>query len=151
MEVKILKTHPDARMPYREYSGDVCFDLYAVEDVEIIGDEVKKVKFGISWEMPKGYEGVIRPRSSSFAKKNLMVHIGTIDNQYRGEIVALVSLINPHPVGNGKALHAYKAYKVRKGEAVAQVAFRKVPNIEMIEVRRLTETQRANGGFGSTG
>jgi len=148
--IKVKKLHKDAKLPYRQYEGDACYDLYAVEDVHIKGDEVKKVHFGISWELPKGYEGVVRSRSSSFAKKGLNVYVGTVDQQYRGEIVCLVSLINPHPCQDGDAWFINHA-TISKGESIAQVAFRRVPQFDIVEVEELDDTERGDGGFGSTG
>jgi len=148
--IKIVRTHPDAKMPHRHYYDDACYDLYAVEDVTITGDEVKKVKFGIVWEMPEGYEAVIRPRSSSFTKKNLHIQIGTIDTQYRGEIMCVVSLINPHPARIGELVHTINKYTIKKGESIAQVAFRHTPKIIIMEVGELKVTGRGTGGFGST-
>jgi len=145
MEIKVKKIHKDAIIPQQQYEGDACFDLYAVEDVLVQTNGSTKIRFGITWEMPIGYEGVVRSRSSSFSKKNLNIFVGTIDQQYRGEIMCYVSYIDPPYTLD------IPFYMVKKGEAIAQVAFRKVPIFHMKEVDELSETDRGDKGFGSTG
>ncbi len=145
MEIKVMKLHPDAILPYKKYVGDACYDLYAVEDTLIEAGGVTKIRFGIAWELPRGYMGDIKSRSSSFAKKNLHVYVGTVDEQYRGEIVCFVSYIDPPYTIN------IPFYTVKKGEAIAQVEFRKVPTVEIREVTELAESDRGEKGFGSTG
>lgn len=141
MELKVLKLHKDAKLPYKQYDGDACFDLYAIEDTEVMPYGVTKIRFGIAWEMPRGYEGVVRSRSSSFVNKNLHVYVGTVDQQYRGEIICVVSMILPN---------LSPRLWIKKGEAVAQVAFRKVPIFNVREVSKLSKTDRGDKGFGST-
>ncbi len=164
MILKVKKLHKDAKLPWKAYKGDACFDLFAVEDTLVEGNGITKVRFGIAWEMPEGYEGVLRPRSSSYINKNLHVYIGTIDQQYRGEVICAVSLIAPSEtkyygldgkfVPKGEGIHKLimpKPYLIKKGEAVAQVAFRKVPMFWIREVDELSETDRGEKGFGSSG
>jgi len=150
LEVKVKKLHPDAKLPYKQYEGDACFDLYAVEDVTITGHQMKKVRFGIAWEIPRGYEAVVRGRSSSFVNKELHVFVGTVDQQYRGEIICAVALLFPLGSIFSPDDAFINSYTIKKGEAIAQVAFREVPNFHIVEVDKLTDTYRGAKGFGST-
>ncbi len=164
MEIKVKKLHPDAIIPDRNYEGDACYDLYAVDDYEIIGNETKMIHFGIAWELPRGYCGIVFARSSSFAIKGLKVNTGIVDQQYRGEIVCLVNLTAPHshefasnsPKLEGGEWYETKrthmnSYKVKKGESIAQVMFQKLPPVNLREVKELSKSKREEKGFGSTG
>ena len=91
--------------------------------------------------MPNGIEAQVRPRSG-IALKNCVTVLnspGTIDSDYRGEISVI--LIN----------HGKKLFSISRGMRIAQLVFQKLPNIELLEKKKLTETQRGGGGFGSTG
>lgn len=166
LDIKIKKLHPDARLPHKQYEGDACYDLYAIEDTSILAGYVTKVRFGIAWEIPEGYEAVVRGRSSSFVNKHLHVFVGTVDQQYRGEIIcAVVPLVNYKikftNIHGKKLFEKYDSavhkittpfeYTIKKGEAVAQVAFRRVPRFNIVEVDELSDTDRGTSGFGSTG
>lgn len=140
IEVKVKKLHPDAELPTKHHEDDACFDLYVLVSTLLQGTCVRKIHTGIAMEIPKGYEGVIRPRSSTFLKKEIQVHIGTIDRQYRGEIVFCANMLDPD-----------NEYYLASGESIAQIAFRKVPDVKIIGVTELSDTDRGDGGFGSTG
>jgi len=128
-----------AKLPTRAYENDACYDLYADEEV-IITNTPTKVNMGIRIAIPVGYEGVVRSRSSSFAKKNLHVFVGTIDSGYRGDVLCIVNTVE-----------AETWYKVEKGEAICQIALRKVPAFTVLEVVELPESQRGVKGWGSSG
>jgi dUTP pyrophosphatase len=93
---------------------------------------------GIAVEIPDGYEGQIRPRSS-ISKQGLYVHLGTIDSDYRGEIGVIVT-------NAGK-----RAVRIEKGARIAQLVISPVARPEIEQVEALSETKRGAGGFGSTG
>jgi len=149
MEIKVKKIHPDAIIPNRNYEGDACYDLYAVEDVVITGSETKKVHFGIQWELPRGFCGIVFARSSSFAVKGLKVNTGIVDQQYRGEIICLVNLTASTDIKAGFVPVA-NSYTIKKGESIAQVMFQKLPSVNIREVKKLSKTKREDKGFGST-
>lgn len=89
--------------------------------------------------IPYGYEGVIRPRSGLTIKEGLVAQIGTIDSNYRGEIMITVINQGTEPV------------VIEHTERVAQLAIRKVEEVEWINVDELDKTDRGNDGFGSSG
>lgn len=144
MEIRVKKLNKDAKLPSQTHNTDACYDLFVVEEVVVTGIR-KQVKHGIAIEIPYGYEGVVRSRSSSFSKKGLNVFIGTIDSGYRGELMTYVSLIRPFNM-----LGHANSYTIKKGEAISQLAIRKVPPIHFREVDELSESERGEGGFGST-
>ena len=136
----VKKLDPSAVMPTRANSTDAGYDLYAIEDVEIGPVNQKLVKTGISMAIPKGYVGLIWPRSGLAYKHGLDVFAGVIDAGYRGDIGVILynSKVDQH-------------YKVKKGERIAQILFQKVEGFDLVETSDLDDSERGTGGFGSTG
>jgi len=149
--MKYKKLSPFAKEPSKVYEGDACFDLYADGDFIVKGNDTVKVTTGIALEIPEGYEVVVRSRSSSFSKKGLWVHMGTIDEQYRGEVYFFVNLIAPIVTEVGQPIGLVRTQDIKQGEAVAQMAIREVPQFRFEEVDELSESERGSKGFGSTG
>ncbi|MCF2611786.1 dUTP diphosphatase [Fusobacterium perfoetens] len=141
MELKILKLNEDAIIPNYAHKDDSGMDLYSVTEVLIKSGEHKLVKTGISIELPENTEAQIRPRSGLALKNGITVlnTPGTIDEGYRGEIGII--LIN----------HSKEDFNVTKGMKIAQMVIMPVlkPSIKVVDT--LSETERGNGGFGSTG
>ncbi|MHA1390318.1 MAG: dUTP diphosphatase, partial [Candidatus Thorarchaeota archaeon] len=131
----------DAKIPKIAKAGDVAFDLYSVIDYEIKPGERYAVPTGIAVEIPVGYEGQVRPRSGLALKEGLTVlnTPGTIDSGYRGEVKTII-------INQGDT-----AFKISKGMRISQLAIRPVPEVSFIEVDELSDTDRGEGGFGSTG
>lgn len=140
MKLKIKRLDPSLPLPEYKTAGAVGLDLYAAEDV-IIGTGNKAstctVGTGIAIELPEGYEAQIRPRSSTSAA-GILVHLGTIDNDYRGELRAIVSSL----VGDG--------VYIRRGDRIAQLIIAPVTRAEIVEAKELIPTRRGGNGFGST-
>lgn len=139
--IKAKRLRPEARMPTMANSGDAAFDLYSTIDRILRPGERVAVSTGLAIEIPKGYEGQVRPRSG-LAMHNGVTTLnspGTIDSGYRGEV--RVILIN----------HGDEDFHIKRGMRVAQLAIRPVPRIEFEEVDELEDSERGSGGFGSTG
>jgi dUTP pyrophosphatase len=137
MQVKFIKTHPNAVIPKYAKDGDAGLDLTAVS-CKIIDTEHIKYNFGIAVEIPTGYVGLIFPRSSCYKKRQLMSNcVGVIDSGYRGEISTIM-------LGTSQ-----ESYDV--GDRVAQLIIMPYPNIEFVEVAKLSESERGDRGYGSTG
>lgn len=165
--VKIKRLHPDATVPQYATAGAAGFDLVAVEDVIIAPGETVKVRTGLAFELPPGYELQIRPRSGISAKTKLRVANapGTVDEDFRGEVCVLIDNISPVPpvtdewtqtrAIDGEYIYGTKApegtYLIRKGERIAQGILAEVPRASFIVTDELTETERGEGSFGSTG
>lgn len=138
--VAVKKLDPTAVIPTKANGYDAGYDLYALENLEIGPVNQKLVKTGISMAIPKGYVGLIWPRSGLAYKHGLDVFAGVIDAGYRGDIGVILynSKLNQH-------------YKIKKGERIAQILFQKVEGFDLVEVETLDDSQRGEGGFGSSG
>lgn len=133
----------DLPLPTYQTVGSSGMDLYAavIEDVVIPSHETRLIPTGVSIALPAGYEAQIRPRSGLALKHGItMLNTpGTIDSDYRG----LISLIM---INLGK-----QPFVVTRGMRVAQMVIQEVVRVDWSEVQTLEVTQRASGGFGSTG
>lgn len=139
MNVRIKKLHSDAVLPSYQTDGSAGFDLSALEEVLIYAGQTLIVKTGLSFEIPKGYEMQIRPRSGVTVKTKLRVALGTIDSDYRGEVGIIVDNI-------GDDLK-----RIGKGERIAQAVISPIIQATFEQVTELDDTERGSGGFGSTG
>lgn len=150
LPLKIKKLHQSARMPEYATSGAACFDLYAatVNGYEHIGDIVypghpAKVGLGLAFEVPQGYKMEILPRSGLAFKHGVQAFAGTIDSDYRGEVVVLLEC---NYLGEDDP-----PFRINPGDRVAQACLVQVPRVTFEAVEELSETDRGAGGFGSTG
>ncbi|MEC5268258.1 dUTP diphosphatase [Heyndrickxia coagulans] len=154
MIIKIKRLHPDAVIPKYAHAGDSGFDLVAVEDVIVMPGETALVKTGLAFEIPAGYELQVRPRSGITLKTKLRVQLGTVDAGYRGEVGVIVDNISGKEVETimeiGKA-YPLGTYTIRKGDRIAQGVIAPVTKMEFEEVDELSDTERSDKGFGSTG
>tara|TARA_B100002052_G_C15886385_1_gene601757 strand:- start:3390 stop:3839 length:450 start_codon:yes stop_codon:yes gene_type:complete len=144
-EVRVLfsKLHPDAKAPTQGSSLAAGWDLRTVETCVINKGISTKVPTGLAVAIPAGYEGQIRARSSLGARGIILPNgIGTIDADYRGQIHVLMTWI-----GEGESTI------IDAGERIAQMVISPIPKVKFEEVteEQLGETERGDGGFGSTG
>lgn len=154
MEIRIKKTHPDAIIPTRKHPGDSGLDLHALlpdGPAYINPGERRRIRTGIAIELPEprclddgdremwGYEGQVRPRSGLADKAGVQTCFGTIDNGYRGEI--MVNLFNL----------SFDGCRIKDGDRIAQLVIAPVLYPTVIEAEELSETERGEAGFGSTG
>ncbi|MFL1672657.1 dUTP diphosphatase [Paenibacillus dendritiformis] len=165
MPVKIKRLHPDAVIP--KYATELAagFDLVAVEDVVIAPGETKLISLGFAVEIPEGFEMQVRPRSGVTLKTKLRVgnSPGTIDADFRGEVKVIVDNISRDDWSNAarRIDNSYDestrdkcvagSYIIRKGDRIAQGVIAPVYRADFIIVDHLGETERGDGGFGSTG
>ncbi|MFO7701731.1 dUTP diphosphatase [Psychroflexus maritimus] len=142
MKVKLINRSENALPTYEtELSAGVDLRAQVETPVTLKPFERKLIKTGLFIELPKGTEAQVRPRSGLALKKGISVlnSPGTIDADYRGEIgVILINLSN-------------EAFEVNQGDRIAQLVFASYQQAQFIEVEQLSETQRGEGGFGSTG
>ena len=143
LTLKIKKLPNFVSMPEYKTQGASAMDLVAAidEDVVIPSGEIRMIPTGIALELPHNTEAQVRSRSGLAIKKGIAVvnGIGTIDEDYRGEIC--VGLIN----------HSKVDFKISRGDRIAQMAIMEVLKPEIKISDDLSDTQRASGGFGSTG
>jgi len=143
LTLKIKKLENFVSIPEYKTSGASAMDLVAAidEDIVIPSGEIRIIPTGIALELPHNTEAQVRSRSGMAIKKGIAVvnGIGTIDEDYRGEVC--VGLIN----------HSKSDFTISRGDRIAQMAIMEVLKPEIIISDELSETQRAQGGFGSTG
>lgn len=168
MLVNIKKLTPEAVIPLYAKEGDAGMDLVATS-VDYSNEYYIEYGTGLAIEIPKGYVGLIFPRSSN-SKKDLQLcnSVGVIDSGYRGEVkLRYRRIINPTPkrnfivtdvefqeeLNNNVPVPRIKAdfacYDI--GDKVGQIIIIPIPFISFNEVQELSETVRGKGGFGSTG
>ena len=141
--VKVAKTDPHAKMPTKGSAHAAGWDLYCLEETIVSFRSSVKLRTGLRVAIPEGFEGQVRARSSLGSKGLILPHsIGTIDADYRGELFVLMTWI-----GEGES------YKVKSGERIAQLVIAPIPDVQFteVEVVDLGDTERGEGGFGSTG
>ena len=133
-----MRNYVDAVIPSYSKVGDAGLDLTVVSRREIDEYHVE-YDFGISLEIPSGFVGFIFPRSSIYKKQQVLSNsVGVIDSGYRGSIKAVM-------IGN------VERFMYDVGERAAQLIIMPYPMIEFEEVDELSETERGDGGYGSTG
>jgi dUTP pyrophosphatase len=142
--VQVLVTRLDESVPLPSYSkaGDAGADIATRIDVTLQPGERKLVPTGISVALPDGYVALVHPRSGLAIKHGItMVNApGTVDAGYRGELQVI--LINHDPEN---------AVSFQKGDRIAQLVIQRVERASFVEVDILPGSERAEGGFGSTG
>ena len=129
-------------MPAYAHPGDAGADLVTVCDLVLAPGERAVVGTGVAIALPEGYAAFVHPRSGLAARAGLSIvnAPGTIDAGYRGEVsVVLVNLDPEQPI------------RLRRGDRIAQVVFQRVERARFVEVDRLPGSDRAEGGYGSTG
>ena len=138
--VKVKKLDPNAVIPSYSKVGDAGMDLTITKEIENTSFSVS-YGFGIAMEIPKGYVGLVFPRSSVRNQDLILSNcVGVIDSGYRGELQATF-----------KKTQGLDSVKYKVGERGAQIIILPYPTIYMTEVPELSDTERGTGGFGSTG
>lgn len=139
-DVRIKKLSPEAVIPTYAKDGDAGMDLVATK---ILSNTTFDVTYGtdIAMEIPNGYVGLVFPRSS-VRKYELSLSncVGVIDSGYRGEIQATF-----------KKTNGLDSLKYNVGDRIVQIIIIPYPRIRFVEVDELSNTDRGEGGFGSTG
>lgn len=138
MRIKLID--PRARVPERAYPSDAGADLFAVHSAVISPGKVAKIDIGIALEIPKGYEGQVRPRSGLLTK-GIVGMLGTVDAGYRGSIAAV--LLNT----------THELFRVSIGDKIAQLVIAPIwlGEFEPCGEGELSPSARSNNGFGSSG
>jgi len=168
LDVPIQRLHPDAIVPEYQTAGAAGFDLHITEDITVPANTVKVSHYtdspdeyvpldlvysefsltndnhaiaGTGWafEIPVGYELEIRSRSGLAFKYRIISYNGTIDSDYRGEVKLLITNFGTEPIS------------FKKGDRLAQGVIKKIDQVDFRVTDKLSDTNRGNGGFGSTG
>ncbi len=127
--------------PRKAHHDDAAYDLRANAPLALPPGQVKLVPTGLFLELPEGFEAQVRPRSGLALKHGISVlnSPGTIDAGYRGEVGIILLNTGAHE------------FQIQRGDRIAQMVIHKLPEVELVRVEQINETQRGAGGFGSTG
>ena len=153
MEVKIKKLYENSLIPSKAHETDAGFDLY-VANKEVDGNGNMVYGSGVAMEIPKGYVGLVFPRSSVANKGIILTNcVGVIDSCYRGEIMCKFKPV-PSFCAYEEWVQDFNEPMVRTyeiGDRFAQIIIMPYPEITFKEVSELAESERGTGGYGSSG
>ena len=145
METEVLKVkrlRPGALLPHLATAGSSGLDLFACidgDDHVVLKRQPVRVGTGIAIEFPRGFDVQVRPRSG-LAAKGVGVAFGTIDSDYRGEV-----LVTMYVFGD------LEEYRIANGDRIAQLVVTRLGELAVVEAEELTDTARGIRGHGSTG
>ena len=151
MQVKVKKLDPSAVLPRYATTGAACFDICAINFDRAVGPNFEfgnfsfgvtaLAKTGLAFEIPEGYVMLVFSRSGHAFKNNVRLAncVGVIDSDYRGELMVKLTADGDGEIG------------FSPGDRIAQAMIVPAPQIELIEAQELSNTERGEGGFGSTG
>ena len=161
VNVNIKKLDERVKLPAYGSLGAAGMDVYALDEVTIGPGETVKIPCGFALEIPTGYAVLVQPRSGLSAKSKLRIcnTPGLIDSDYRGEICVLVENIEPRVKDiivneNDNSIVGIawgNLYTIGAGERFAQLRLVEAPRAILVEQEAISETDRGEGGFGSTG
>jgi dUTP pyrophosphatase len=141
VEIKYVKVKDYGRRPDHKSLGASCFDFYSSEEVDIDPGKIVIIGTGIAVEVPHSWFMEIRPRSGLSSKGIILANSpGTIDSDYRGEVLIILHNLTDD------------LYHVRKGDRIAQGRLVKLDTyVKFTQVKKLSPTERGEQGLGSTG
>jgi dUTP pyrophosphatase len=142
IELLVKLLDEDLPIPQYRHPGDAGLDLPSRIDIVIEPGERATVPTGLAVAIPRGYAGLVLPRSGLAARHGigLVNSPGLIDSGYRGEVaVVLINTDKKEP------------YQIHRGDRIAQLMIQRVEEVALIVAAELTDTYRGTSGFGSTG
>jgi len=147
----VKKLDPAAKLPVRAHPTDAGLDIFCLESFKLDKGERKSVRTGIVVSVPHGYYGRLAEKGGLANGKGLQVMAGVVDENYTGELLAV--LFNPKGYVKG---HAGKrifdqAIEFKAGDKICQLVLEKISLAEVVEVDEIEDTDRGEGRFGSTG
>lgn len=154
MKLKVKRLTETAKLPEKAFPTEAGYDVFADEDVTIHNGETVAVSTGIALEIPDGYYGRLKARSGLTRKTSLRIQEGTIDSSYRGEvkIIAEIKALSYDETENlFYQTMPTRPFAIEKGMKIAQLIIQPVPQFEVVETDELSESDRGENGFGSTG
>ncbi len=138
-----LQIAPEDRdlMPAKQHASDAAYDLRSAKEMTILPGQRAAVPTGVRMQLPLDFVAEVRPRSGLALKQGITVlnTPGTIDAGYRGEVQAILMNFGTEP------------FEIHRGDRIAQLLFQRLPATELVLVDSLEESDRGEGGFGSTG
>lgn len=156
MKIKYSLLKTEGKEPFRANDSDAGYDLFSTEYVTLEPFQRSLISTGINIEIPKGFYGRVAPRSGLACKKGIDVMAGVIDSGYRGEVKVL--LINLNFEGYNLKPNVLEAMfgsanriEIRPGDRIAQLIIEQCHTVEWKLMNTLEDSQRGEGGFGSSG
>lgn len=155
LNIKIKLLSETAKIPVKAHPTDACFDVFA-DRIERIEDDFYIVYLGFALEIPEGWKAVCVPRSS-FTKTKWLVQNspGQIDSSYRGELQyrfrAIPNRVRLDDQSTWGCVLRYPEFPFKIGDRVGQMYFEPVYDVNFVKTTELSQTNRNEGGFGSTG
>lgn len=142
VQIEIKALNEAAKIPSYAYSGDAGMDLRASESLTLQPFERALVPTGLAIALPEGYAGFVLPRSGLAIKHGITVvnTPGLIDSNYRGELKVILQNTDPH-----------EPFTIHVSDRIAQLVVMPVPHMSFTPVDVLSNTERGEGGFGSSG
>jgi dUTP diphosphatase len=138
--LRVKKLRPSAKLPARATPEATGFDVFACLDAPMtLGHAPQMVPAGVALEFPVGYDVQIRPRSG-LSSRGVGVAFGTIDADYRGELMVTMWTFGERDV-----------YDIHDGDRIAQLVIAPLASADVVEAAELSPTHRAERGHGSTG
>ena len=137
--LRVQKLDGRANVPTKGSELAAGYDLYSSEDTVIKSGGYGMVKTDLAIAVPEGTYGRVAPRSGLAAKKGIQVGAGVVDADYRGEIKVI--LFN----------HGTEDFEIKVSDRIAQLVLERYESVPIQLVDRLDDTERGEGGFGSTG
>lgn len=139
MRMNYVKIYFDSVAPHRATPGSAGFDLSAYDTAQIKPQSRALIGVGIKLKIPDGHVGLIKARSGLAFRKGIVVGAGILDSDYTGEVKVLLFNLSE------------EMFVVSKGDKIAQLLIQAVAYPELKRVSQLENTERGEGGFGSTG
>ena len=137
INLQVKRLDPDAKLPEKNNSSDAGFDLFSKRDTNVFSGSRQTIETGIAVNIPKGYFGLIKPRSGMSFFNGVGVLAGVVDSGYQGEIKVILT--------------AMELVRVQKGDKIAQMVIIPIPEVFLEEVDGFPSSERGNKGFGSSG
>jgi len=138
IKVKFIKLVKDA-IPFKyTRNADACMDMYSLITIRLQPGTTEIIPTGIAIEIPEGYYGQVKGRSGN-SSNGLLVHTGTIESEYRGDVGIICTNVGT------------SFYQINKGDRIAQFSIHPVYEILLTEVDKLSITSRGINGYGSSG
>lgn len=149
MQVKIKRLQENAVIPTYAKPGDAGLDITCVDVINNNMHDFIEYKTGLAFEIPEGYVGLLFPRSSN-SKKDLVLSnsCGILDAGFRGEVTFRYKRLLT-PTVDSLGTRYPSVYSV--GDRIGQIIIMPIPKIEFIESDALSDTERGDGGYGSSG
>lgn len=140
MEIKVKLLYPgcDILFPVKSYEDDACYDVRSAVDAFVPAHSTQAIPLGFAIQLPQKWECQIRPRSGKTLEGKFQVALGTVDCGYVGQVHALVYNCNDTPI------------VIDKYEKIAQMAIKKIYDVELVPGDIDNNTARGHNGFGST-